>query len=787
MTVATNAPPPGAPSGAAFGGPGIAPTFAAGDKDAVCTALGTSRVWATIGGGVLNEVFWPHTGRPQLRDLGLLISGPGFWTEVKRLADYTVSTPDPTVPLVTVEHHHERYRLTLAIVCDPIRDCVLVRHELVDLHPSDGPLQLHLLAAPHLGGNGHDNNASVADGALLAHREDEAMAILADGGFTLTSAGYVGASDGWQDCSLHGAPTWSFPEALHGNVALTGTLARPAGVIAIAFAATTGGATTLAKGALAEGFTEVAAAFSAGWLRWAASAALPDGGDVLDNVARTSAMVLKAHEDLNFPGAVVASLATPWGFAHDDPGGYHLVWPRDCAETGLALAALGLYDDARRVVRFLAAAQTTDGHWPQNFLPDGATYWSGLQLDETALPVILALKLQELGHLDLVGDATLTSMVRRACRYLAAHAPFTNQDRWEETGGASPFTLAATIAALAGAAASGCLLPADAADAASIADWWHSRVDDLVYVSGTALDERLGTAGHYVRIAPEVGGLRGRITVANRGGEQADIGEMVGLEFLALVRYGLRAANDPKIVDTVKVVDQVLRRDLPGGPVYHRYQHDGYGEHDDGTPFDGTGVGRLWPLLAGERGHYAFDAGEDPTPYLSSMVAARSLGGLIPEQVWDAADIPDRRLVAGRPTGSACPLVWAHSEFIKLHAALRRGVHSDRIATVAARYRDPVTIATAHVHAEAEITVPACAVRVEATAPFLLHVGDDDWSTVTDVPSAPVGLGMHAAEVPAALATPGAVLRWTRMDLATEQWDDRDHVIRVQPVAGSGE
>jgi len=45
---------------------------------------------------------------------------------------------------------------------------------------------------------------------------------------------------------------------------------------------------------------------------------------------------------------------------------------------------------------------------------------------------------------------------------------------------------------------------------------------------------------------------------------------------------------------------------------------------------------------------------------------------LIPEQVWDTTDIPERELIAGKGSGSACPLVWAHSEYIKATPVARR-------------------------------------------------------------------------------------------------------------------
>ncbi len=768
----------------AFGGPGIPPTFAAGDKDVVLTALGQSRVWCTVGGGVLNEVFWPHTGRPQLRDLGFLVTGTDFWSEVKRVADYTVTTPEPAVPLPTIVHRHERYTLTLSVVCDPLRDVVAIAYELADLTPGgDERLALHVLAAPHIGGSGHDNDAWIMGTTLLATREDEALAIIALPAFTGASAGFVGSSDGWQDVAAHGVPEWRFTEARHGNVALTATCASKVGTIALGFATTSRGARSLALAALSDGFTSLAASFEEQWRSWASKLPFGTDDDPLARLARTSAMVLHVHEDLAFPGAIVASLATPWGMAHDDPGGYHLVWPRDCAEAGLALAAVGQPNDARHMLQFLAATQSTDGHWPQNFTPDGVAYWTGLQLDETALPVILAVKLLELGVVEST-EPVVRAMVRRACAYLAANGPCSDEDRWEEASGANPFTIAAIIAALAGAGSAGFLDGDDAETALSIADWWNEHLEDLVYVEGTEADTTFGTAGHYVRVAPpasEAGPAR--VVLANRDGEQIDAARLVGLEFLALVRYGLRPALDPRIVDTVTIVDGVLRRESADGtavgPLYHRYQDDGYGEHADGSPFDGTGIGRLWPLLAGERGQYALEAGEDPMPYLRAMAGCVSSGGLLPEQVWDAAAIPERRLFPGKPTGSAMPLVWAHAEFLKLHLAIAHGVRSDRIAAVADRYRSGLPVTKAHLRTDLDARVRRTNLSIDSTAPFRLRFGTDGWQRPTDRASSPIGLGLHAVVVDRAELDGASTMEWTRFDVTSGAWEGADHVVHL--------
>src|SRR6201999_3027845 len=143
-------------------------------------------------------------------------------------------------------------------------------------------------------------------------------------------------------------------------------------------------------------------------------------------------------------------------------------------------------------------------------------------------------------------------------------------------------------------------------------------------------------------------------------------GLLISPDALALVRFGLRAADDPRILNTVKAIDSLLKRDLPAGPYWYRYNDDGYGEHEDGEPFDGSGIGRLGPLLTGERAHYELAARrpKEARRLLATLEASASAGGLIPEQIWDSDDIPGRELFFGRPSGSAMPLVWAHAEHI---------------------------------------------------------------------------------------------------------------------------
>ena len=109
------------------------------------------------------------------------------------------------------------------------------------------------------------------------------------------------------------------------------------------------------------------------------------------DVFRVSAAVIKTHRSKVVQGGVLASLSIPWGFAKGDGdlGGYHLVWPRDLVEAAGGGLAVGSIAGFREVLRYLTLTQEADGHWPQNMWLDGRAYWSGVQLDETAFPILL--------------------------------------------------------------------------------------------------------------------------------------------------------------------------------------------------------------------------------------------------------------------------------------------------------------------------------------------------------------------------------------------------------------
>lgn len=732
------------------------------------STLGPSRIWATIGRGILNEVYWPTTGRPQIRDLGFIVASDNAWYELKRLDQYEIEVPTPFVPFPVIRHWGPGFELTLEIVCDDLRDCLLIRYRL----EGEG-FRAYPLLAPRLGAQGRLNAAWV-DRELYSEFGDSALCLAAIGGFAKGSAGYVGASDGWQDFHANGRMAWTHARAAEGNVALMGELAQSEGVLALAFAADAVGARTLALSALGDGFDAVRERTLAGWREWAREMPCEATDDAILQQAHLSAAVVKMHEDRTYPGAVVASLSIPWGNSRDDLGGYHLVWPRDCVETGFAMLAIGQHEEARHMLAYLAATQQSEGCWPQNFYPEGTPYWTGVQVDEAAFPVLLAGKLSELGKMN--GLAGVSEMVRRAARFLVKQGPVTPQDRWEENEGLSPLTLAVQIAALATA---GQFLedPLERAFTASFADYLNERLEDWTYVEQTELARRYGVPGHYVRINPKsvLLGKPEPIMIANTYGMTYPPEEIVSLEFLGLAHLGLRLADDPKLTATWKIADAELGADTPRGRAYHRYTYDGYGEHEDGSPFNQAGQGRLWPLLTGEVGHYALLRGENPTPHLEAMRKLTGRCGLIPEQVWDQAAPAGE--TAGKPTGSAMPLLWAHSEFLKLVYARTTKRPIEQLDVVTERYLGKTPLADCwHWRPDVPfVSVPRGRdARIELAFPFRLRFGFDGWQQAADLESEPLGFGLHGVRLGADVLNARSRVDFTYWNEESKSWADVD-------------
>jgi glucoamylase len=770
------------------GRPGISPTWTSSAKDMVGGSLGPSRLWFTLGFGIVNEVYFPRADLPQIRDLGFIVADDqGFWSEVKRVGDYAIRYLAPGVPCVEIVHRHERYQLTLRVTSDPVRDALFVA---VDLE-GDAGLRPYVLLAPHAGATGYDNCASVTDqGGRRVHCAPHgpgARALAAvDAGqqdaMGRASAGYVGVSDGWQDFARNGRLTWAYPSAGPGNVALIAELPRSA-VAVLAFGLSGRAAATVALSSLTRPFDNIERQQIADWEGWRLrrETRVAPPTDIAPALAQhliVSATVLRCHLDKVYPGAMVASLSIPWGDSGDNRGGYHLVWPRDLVECAGALLAIGAYEEAQDTLRYLIATQERDGHWFQNQWLGGTPYWTGVQLDEAAFPVLLAAALHEHDQLD---GAEVGEMVRKALSFIAASGPSTDQDRWEENAGVNAFTLATCIGALV--AGSVFLPPAAAGWALELADFWNANIERWMTASDGDLCKQFGVERCFIRTAParilaDETATHDLLPLRNRGDvPEIRAEQLIGTDFLHLVRFGLRSPDDPIIRASIKVADGLLKAEFPSGAAWRRYNHDGYGEHDDGRPFDGQGHGRAWPLLTGERGHFELVAGQDPEPYLAAMSAMASPGGMIPEQVWDGPPIPARRLEPGRPTGSAMPLAWAHAEFVKLVVSRSLGRPVDRPQAAWLRYGGKAPRA---VHAfwfphAPIVSIPAGArLAVALPQPAVVHWGLDGWTNVNDQTAEDSGLGFFAAVLPTSELRTGQSIQFTLRWTENGAWLDRD-------------
>jgi len=780
------------------GWPGFPARWTSANKSGLGTALGGSAIWFTLSHGILNEVYAPRMDQAATRDLGLVVTASGgFFSEEKRHASHQVACPVPGVPyyLLTNTCTRERYRIEKEVIADPERPVVLQRVRFTPLTGRLEDYRIFALLAPHLDNHGAGNTGWVGSykgvPALFASRENHALCLECSTGFGARSAGFVGASDGWRELQRHGELRERFTIAGKGNVALTGELVTAGAelVLALGYGRSLEEAAHQARASLAEGFDRLLSAYTRPWQRWQAGLRRAPARPLF----ATSAMVVKVHQSKHLPGAILASLAVPWGFSKGDGdlGGYHLVWPRDMVEAVGGLLAAGARAEAREALVYLQATQEADGHWPQNMWAEGRPYWGGVQMDETALPILLVDLARRQGAL---ADRDLSvqgfwPMVRQAASFLLRNGPVTQQDRWEEDGGYTPFTIAAEIAALLAAADLAELAgePVLAPYLRETADAWNDRIERWLYVGGTELARRAGVDGYYVRIAPADVEDGDRAVVLKNRSREDSMGRseaIVSTDALALVRFGLRAADDPRIEDTVRAIDALLLVETPFGPSWHRYNGDGYGEHEDGSPFDGTGVGRVWPLLVGERAHYALARGDRPEAerLLAALEAFAGEGGLLPEQTWDSPDLPERELFFGRPAGSAMPLVWAHAEYLKLVRSLEGGAVFDTPPQTLERYvrrRTPSRHLSWRFNHKIRDLERGRTLRLETLAPAIVHWSADGWGTVLDAATRDTRLGVHVVDLSTEGLAQGAEVSFTFYWPDVERWEGEDFSVKI--------
>jgi cyclomaltodextrinase / maltogenic alpha-amylase / neopullulanase len=545
-----------------------------------------SKVWFTLANGVMTEVFYPTIDSPKIKRLQLSVH---TGTEVEReLHDtlHRVELPNPS-SLTFRQVDTDRtgsYTVTKTYVTDPRRNALLIDVEF----DSRTPGYISISYDPTLGNKGNT--------ALMS------------------------------DCLQEPRPKFRC-------------------TIAVGFGENATNATEIARDSLARGFSTVRREYEKGWQGYVAS--LPRVEPKYQQQFNMAAMVLRGLEDKTFRGAVIASPSVPWGGGADVDeatiSGYHAVWARDLYHVATAFMALGDQAAANRILDYLfRVQQKSDGTFPRNSWVDGRAIGDGVQMDQLALPLVLAWQLKRNDR------ATWQKHVKPAADYIVRRGPKTDQDRWEEKSGYFPATVAAEIAGLVCAA-------------------------EIARANGDteAAERYLGTADEWQR------------TVELIDKSRVDAG------FLELVRLGVKPAGDQNVIGALRVVDQAIKVDTPVGEAWYRYNNDAYGETPSGGDFDGrNGVGRLWTLLTGERGQYEIARGNlaAARTRLDTLARFANDGLMIPEQVWDRTESPGPVFRFGAGTGSATPLAWSMAQFIRLAINLKHGRNLETPNIVAQRY-----------------------------------------------------------------------------------------------------
>ncbi|WP_432477682.1 glycoside hydrolase family 15 protein [Nocardioides sp. GXQ0305] len=702
----------GSEAAARPGDRGTKSTWTEADKTGFGTARDrSSNVWFTLQDGRMSEVFYPDLSTPSVRSLELVVTdGETFTDRTSRHTESTVERPDPrSLRFTQVNTDPDgRYRLTEEYVTSPDHDSVTVRVRLESL--DGGSYQLWALHDPALTNDGMDDRARSRGRRLVASDGSVASSLVTEPRLGARSNGLAGTdSDPWRDLADDHELGRRRDAAGPGNVVQLGRLGGVTGqpgaqeaTLSLGLGREVPSAVDHARATRADGWTATQEAYDAGWHGYLDRLAdVPASAAGVADQYLASALVLAAAEDKLNPGALVASPSAPWVWGDEveglssPSGAYHLVWSRDSYQFGTALWAMGDRAAARRTVDWLfGVQQKPDGSFPQNSDVEGTPVWGELQLDEVALPIVLA---------GLVGkdDGRTWRGVRKAAEFLVGfrdeetgrRAPYSPQERWENQSGYSPNSIAAQISGLVVAAD----MARDRGHRALARTWlekadrWQRKVEGWTVTTNGPLSEdpyflRLTKNGRPDTASP--------YPMGDGGPESIDQREVVDPSFLDLVRYGITAPDDPEVVSTLPVIDDELGFTTPNGQFWRRFSHDGYGETRDGgqweitDPGANTTLGRGWPLLTGERGEYAVTAGDEGAPYLATMAAAAGESDMISEQVWDGRPPTGESCCpAGEGTRAATPLVWSHAGLVRLAWTIEQGSPVDQQDVVADRYR----------------------------------------------------------------------------------------------------
>jgi glucoamylase len=728
-------------------GPGALSHFDLARKDCLGTARNsTSKVWFTVANGVLSDVYYPTLDNTNVETLQYIVTDGSTFTDLQtRDTTYTVQALDKNSQAlgceVTTTAKSGKYRIITDYLTDPGQNTVVMRVRFQALVGKRSAYKLYARYDSSINGNGGggSGNGGGDNGTVdtsLGHSVPVAFdtvttsnafnrtyavpvysALDASRPFIQVSNGFVGQpSDGLvQLDSAHGLTTLN-TQATNGNLVQTAQIDLAHGdsvTLALGFGTTQSAAVHAAKASLSTDFNKIQRNYEAGWDAYDRGLIAPprqwkgvSKSQWQQLVAEyyLSANVVKASEDKTFPGALVASIASPWGQAISagDPnntffGSYREVFARDAYEAWTGLLLDGDYATARAVVNFLfTRQQQSDGSFPRNSLLNGllAPDSFGTQLDEASYPIIMA---YQLGMTD---KNLYQNHIKPAANFVIGHGPSFGVERWEEQSGYSPSTIAAEIAGLVTAAAIA-KINGDTASAKiwlGVADDWQRSMKGWTVTTNGPLSPD----PYFIRLS-KTGDPNAAISYnVGNGGPTLDQRSVIDAGFLELVRLGLLPANDPSIKASLPVVDATIETDTASGPGWHRYNGDGYGDGaSDGHPWapSGQGTGHDWPVLTEERGEYDVAAGQMSTALslLATMQHFASGVGLIPEQDWELPNLAaspfgsDPTVASigfqnGQAVGSASPLTWAAGSYVRLMRDLTSGRVLEQPAATFDRY-----------------------------------------------------------------------------------------------------
>lgn len=728
-----------------------------------------SKVWFSLAQGILTETMFGLIHQAQIQEVQFYIKGDNFLHQEKidtlSQIDYldkdAQGRPLSLAYKIVNRDKEGRYEIEKHIFTDPDTNSLMVKVSFRALSDNVTP---YLYINPNMANTGPGDKVWSENNTWYAADGKTHLALKTDAPISKSTVGFEGVSDGIQDLKTQGKLMHNYTSSgeTTGNIAMT--LQLPTlnkgetgeWQFVLGFGNSKEESTTAATQTLTTGYQQVLANFNGtgaaiGWEDYLASlpeleklsAVSTDNGKLL----HASALVLKAQEDKTHAGAVIASLSTPWGDtvpADKSETGYKAVWPRDFYQVTMAMLALGDKVTPRVAFEYLQQVQAGDktpgytgtpGWFLQKTHVDGEIEWVGVQLDQTAMPIMLGWRLWKEG---VLSDADIKSwyekMLKPAANFLTDGGkvnilwnkntitpPLTQQERWEEQPGYSPSTTAAIITGLV-AAADIAKLAKDDANATrylAAADKYSNMVEKTMFTTQGVFNKAPADGKYFLRIS-ENDNPNDQGALAERNGQVGlNESEVVDGGFLELVRYGVRPAANTAIVESLPELDNLSLDDsvrvkyefsfagVEGKfPGWRRYGKDGYGEGVlAGRAYTAAQMraetrGRVWPIFTGERGQYelakAISQGDNNTTnlnnlrntYIKAMELFANEGFMIPEQVWDGVgNNQTYNYTTGKGTNSATPLAWSHAEYVKLLRSYSDKKVWDKNESTAERYR----------------------------------------------------------------------------------------------------